>query len=98
MAPGWETNVFHPKVMGGFLVVLGFFCFLLLLNKKWEWDHIKVTYMALFTFILPVVIGQILVLALLPLTAAFVNEMMFEIPLESFLLILGIVGYLKQGS
>jgi hypothetical protein len=98
IAPGWEVNVFHPKVMGGMLVIIGVFCFLMLLNKNWDWDNIKVAYMGMFAFILPVVIGQILALALLAPTAAFVGEMMLEIPLESFLLILGIVGYLRQGS
>ncbi len=90
--------MFHPRVLGGFLVVIGFFDILMILNKKWEWDHIKVAYMALFAFIIPMIIGQILALALLTPTAAFVNEMMIEIPLESVLLILGIVGYLKQGD
>ena len=98
LMPGWEVNVFHPKVAGGFLVVIGFFCILMLLNKKWEWDHIKVAYMALFAFIVPMIIGQILALALLSPTAAFVGEMMIEIPLESVLMILGIVGYLTQGE
>jgi len=69
-----------------------------ILNKKWEWDHIKVAYMALFAFIVPMNIGQIPTLVLLSPTAAFVGEMMFEIPLESVLLILGIVGYLKQSG
>ncbi len=96
--PGWELNVFHPKVLGGFLVIIGVFCFLMLLNKNWYWINIKVAYMALFAFIIPMIIGQILVLALLVTTPAFVAEMMFEIPLEAFLLILGIVGYLKQGD
>ena len=98
LMPGWEVNVFHPRVLGGFLVVIGFFDILMILNKKWEWDHIKVAYMALFAFIIPMIIGQILAVALLTPTAAFVNEMMIEIPLESVLLILGIVGYLKQGD
>ncbi|MFX1482533.1 MAG: hypothetical protein ACFFCP_05010 [Promethearchaeota archaeon] len=40
---------------------------------------------------------QLLALALLSPTAAFVGEMMFEVPLEAVLLILGFVGYLKQG-
>lgn len=97
-APGWEINVFHPKVLGGFLFVIGFFDILMLLNKKWEWDHIKVAYMALFAFIIPMLSGQILAVALLPMTAAFISEMMFEIPLESVLLILGIIGYLKQSE
>ena len=96
LVPGWEVNVFHPRVLGGFLVVIGFFDILMILNKKWEWDHIKVAYMALFAFIVPMLTGQILSLVLLSPTAAFVGEMMFEIPLESVLLILGIVGYLKQ--
>ena len=96
--PGWEVNVFHPRVLGGFLVVIGFFDILMVINKKWEWDHIKVAYMALFAFIIPMLIGQILSLALLSMTAAFVAEMMLEIPLESALLILGIIGYLKQGD
>jgi hypothetical protein len=74
--------------------VLGTWC---ILNKKWEWDHIKVAYMALFAFIVPMIIGQILYLVLLSPNAAFVGEKMFEIPLESALLILGIIGYLKQG-
>jgi len=76
LMPGWEVNLFHPRVLGGFLVVIGFFDILMILNKKWEWDHIKVAYMAL----------------------AFVNEMMIEIPLESVLLILGIIGYIKQSD
>jgi hypothetical protein len=54
--------------------------------------------MALFTFIIPIIIGQILALVLLSPTAAFVGEMMLEIPLEAVLLILGIIGYLKQGG
>jgi len=94
--PGWEVNEFHPRVLGGFLVVIGFFDILMILNKKWEWDHIKVAYMALFAFIVPMIIGQILSLVLLSPNAAFIGEMMFEIPLEAFLLTLGIVGYLKQ--
>ena len=96
--PGWELNVFHPKVMGGFLVVIGFFDILMILNKRWGWENIKVAYIALFSFIIPVIIAQILTLALLPLTQAFVNEMAFEIPLESILMILGIIAYLKQGD
>ncbi|MHA1907343.1 MAG: hypothetical protein ACW98Y_08620 [Candidatus Thorarchaeota archaeon] len=98
LIPGWEVNAFHPRVLGGFLVVIGFFDILMILNKGWEWEHIKLTYMALFAFILPMIIGQILVLALLPTTPAFVNEMFIEIPLESVLLILGIISYLKQGE
>jgi hypothetical protein len=97
LVPGWEVNVFHPRVLGGFLVVIGFFDILMILNKKWEWENVFVAYMALFAFIVPMIIGQILSLVLLSPTAAFVGEMMFEIPLESFLLLLGIVGYLKQG-
>ncbi|MCK4566564.1 MAG: hypothetical protein KAU48_04565, partial [Candidatus Thorarchaeota archaeon] len=58
--PGWEVNAFHPRVLGGFLVVIAFFDILMILNKKWEWDHIKVAYMALFAFIIPMIIGQIL--------------------------------------
>ena len=98
LVPGWEVNVFHPRVLGGFLVVIGFFDFLMILNKKWEWDHIKVAYMALFAFIVPMITGQILYLVLLSPTAAFVGEMMLEIPLEAVLLILGIIGYLKQSG
>ncbi|MHA1666688.1 MAG: hypothetical protein ACTSW7_04885 [Candidatus Thorarchaeota archaeon] len=98
LMPGWEVNLFHPKVSGGFLVVIGFFCILLLLNKKWEWEHIKVAYMVLFAFIIPMIVGQILALALLSPNAAFVGEMMIEIPLESVLLILGIIGYIKQAD
>ncbi|MFW9908194.1 MAG: hypothetical protein ACFFEF_06430 [Candidatus Thorarchaeota archaeon] len=94
--PGWEINVFHPKVLGAFLVVIGFFDILILINRGWEWEHVKLAYTILFSFIVPMIIAQILVLALLPLTDAFVAEMAFEIPLESALLILGIIGYLKQ--
>lgn len=97
MAPaGWELNLFHPKVLGAFLIVIGFFDILMIINKRWEWENIKVAYMALFAFIIPMIIAQILVLVLLPLTPAFVNEMAFEIPLESALLVLGIIAYLKQ--
>ncbi|MFW9848322.1 MAG: hypothetical protein ACFFF4_04235 [Candidatus Thorarchaeota archaeon] len=99
MAPaGWELNVFHPRVLGGFLVVIGIFDILLILNKGWEWENINVAYMALFAFIIPMLTAQVLAVVMLPLTTAFVNEMAFEIPLESVLLILGIVGYLKQRS
>lgn len=96
LMPGWEINAFHPRVVGGFLIVIGFFDILILLNKKWEWEHVKVAYMALFAFIIPMMTAQILAVALYPPNAAFAGEMMFEIPLESALLILGIVGYLKQ--
>ena len=99
LAPaGWELNVLHPRVLGGFLVVIGFFDILMIINKNWDWENIKVAHMALFAFIVPMILGQILVLALLPTTPAFVNEMFFEIPLESVLLILGIISYLKQGE
>jgi hypothetical protein len=54
--------------------------------------------MALSAFIIPMIVGQILHLVLLSPTAAFVGEMMFEIPLEAVLLILGIIGYLKQSG
>jgi len=96
LAPGWEVNAFHPRVLAGFLIVIGVFDILIVLNKNWEWDHVKVAYMALFAFIVPMIIGQILAIALLSPTAAFIGEMMLEIPLEAFLLILGIVGYMKQ--
>lgn len=96
LVPGWEVNVFHAKVLGGFLVVIGFYDFVMILNKKWEWDHINVAYMALFSFIVPMIIGQLLAIVFLSPGATFVGEMMLEIPLEAFLLILGIVGYLKQ--
>jgi hypothetical protein len=98
LVPGWEVNVFHAKVLGGFLVVIGFFDFLMILNKKWEWDHIKVAYMALFAFIVPMIIGQLLAIVFLSPGANFVGEMMLEVPLESVLLILGIIGYLKQAA
>ena len=81
--PGWEVNVFHPKVLGGFLVVIGFFDLLMIFNKRWDWENIKVAHMALFAFIVPMIVGQLLVIALLPVTAAFINEMFIEIPLES---------------
>lgn len=96
LVPGWEVNVFHAKVLAGFLVVIGFFDILIILNKKWEWDHVKVAYMALFTFIVPMIIGQLLAIVFLSPGATFVGEMMLEVPLETFLLVLGIVGYLKQ--
>jgi hypothetical protein len=54
--------------------------------------------MTLFVFIIPMIVGQILALVLLSPTAALVGEMMLEIPLESVLLILGIIGYLKQSE
>ena len=96
LVPGWEVNVFHAKVLAGFLVVIGFFDILIILNKKWEWDHVKVAYMALFTFIVPMIIGQLLAIVFLSPGATFVGEMMLEVPLETFLLVLGIVAYLKQ--
>ncbi len=98
LSPGWEVNVFHPKVLGGFLAVIGFFDLLMVLYKGWDWENIKVAHMALFSFIIPMIVGQILAVALLPVTAAFVGEMFIEIPLESVLLILGIIAYLKQGE
>lgn len=93
---GWELNQFHPRVLGGFLLVIGFYDILIILYKGWDWENVKVAYMALFSFILPMLIGQILVMALMPMTQAFINEMFFEVPLESILFILGLIGYLKQ--
>lgn len=96
LVPGWETNALQPRVLGGFLVVIGFYDILIILYKGWDWENVKVAYMALFSFIIPMLIGQILVMALMPMTQAFINEMLFEVPLESILFILGLVGYLKQ--
>lgn len=94
--PGWEVNAFHPRVLGGFLVVIGIWGILMILYKGWEWENIEVAYLGMFSFILPMIIGQLLTLALWPVTAAFVSEMIFEIPLESGLFILGMLGFWKQ--
>ncbi len=94
---GW-TNPLHPRMFGGVLLVIAVFNFVILLNKDWEWEHVKLAYVVLYSLILVTIIAEVSVTAVYfsTLSAAFASEMIFEWIIMSALLILGVFSYMKQ--
>ncbi len=94
---GW-TNPLHPRAFGG-LCFLGSIFAIVMLRKK-EWEEIKLTYMFLYSWFIPVILVELVVAViygptLLPQT---ISQLIIDQILMWTMLSLGIVSYIKQRS
>ena len=94
---GW-TNPYFPRFWGGLLFLSSLFAIVML--RKKEWEEIKLTFEFLLGLFIPVLITEIAGLAILGSTfeASMIQTGSGTIILESVLLTLGIVSYIKQRS
>ena len=94
---GW-TNPYLPRMYGGVNYLSAIFAILML--RKKEWEEIKLTFEYLIGLILLTLIIEVAVFATLYSTfgASWRSQGLFPITVETVLLILGIVSYIKQRS
>ena len=92
---GW-TNPYFPRMFGGINYVLSLFAILLL--RKKEWEEIKLTFAIFIGILTSTLIIEVAVLATFGSTfgALIFQQGLSTIILESVLLTLGIVSYIKQ--
>ena len=97
--PTW-LNEFHPRGFGGALLVVVIFAILVLVNKDWDWEKIKVAYVVVYTWLPINIIMEVSVTAIfLPtLSNELVSQIIMDIILMSILLVLGVYSYIKQRS
>jgi hypothetical protein len=94
---GW-TNPYFPRFWGGLCFLSSLFAIVML--RKKEWEEIKLTFAYLLGTIIPTLIIEVVVLAVLGPTFGSQAILLGSgtITLESVLLLLGIVSYIKQRS
>jgi len=94
---GW-TNPYFPRMFGGINYVLSLFAILLL--RKKEWEEIKLTFAIFIGILTSTLIIEVAVLATFGSTfgALIFQQGLSTIILESVLLTLGILSYIKQRS
>lgn len=95
--PTW-LNEFHPRGFGGALLVVVFFALLVLFNKDWDWEKIKVAYVVVYTWLPINIIMEVSVTAIfLPtLSNELLSQIIMDTILMSILLVLGVYSYIKQ--
>jgi len=95
--PTW-LNEFHPRGFGGALLVVVIFAILVLVNKDWDWEKIKVAYVVVYTWLPINIIMEVSVTAIfLPtLSNELVSQIIMDTILMSILLVLGVYSYIKQ--
>lgn len=95
--PTW-LNEFHPRGFGGALLVVVFFALLVLFNKDWDWEKIKVAYVVVYTWLPINIIMEVSVTAIfLPtLSNELLSQIIMDTILGSILLVLGVYSYIKQ--
>jgi len=94
---GW-TNPYLPRMFGGVNLLSAIFAILML--RKNEWEEIKLTFEYLIGLLISTLIIEVSVLAALGSTfgAQIILLGSGTITIESVLLLLGIVSYIKQRS
>ena len=94
---GW-TNPYFPRMFGGVNFLSAIFAILML--RKKEWEEIKLTFTYLIGLLLSTLIIEAAVLATFGSTfgASIIQQGSGTIILESVLLTIGIVSYIKQRS
>jgi len=94
---GW-TNPYFPRMFGGVNFLSAIFAILLL--RKKEWEEIKLTFAIFIGILTSTLIIEVAVLATFGSTfgALIFQQGLSTIILESVLLTLGIVSYIKQRS
>ena len=95
--PTW-LNEFHPRGFGGALLVVVIFAILVLVNKDWDWEKIKVAYVVVYTWLPINIIMEVSVTAIfLPtLSNELLSQIIMDTILMSILLVLGVYSYIKQ--
>ena len=95
--PTW-LNQFHPRGFGGALLVVVIFAILVLVNKDWDWEKIKVAYLVVYLWLPINLIMEVSVTAIfLPtLSNELVSQIIMDVILMSVLLVLGVYSYIKQ--
>jgi len=94
---GW-TNPYLARMFGGVNLISAIFAILML--RKNEWEEIKLTFEYLLGIIISTLIIEVAVFATFYSTfgALWRSQGLFPITVETVLLILGIVSYIKQRS
>jgi len=95
--PNWQNPV-HPRMFGGSMFIVVFFALLVLLNKDWDWEKIKLAYEVLYLW-LPINIimeGSMLAIYSSVNSTEVVTQCIMDIIIMSVLFVLGIYSYMKQ--
>jgi hypothetical protein len=98
MNPESWTNPYLPRMFGGVNFISAIFAILML--RKKEWEEIKLTFEYLIGLLISTLIIEVAVLATFGSTfgASTILLGSSTITIESVLLLLGIVSYIKQRS
>ena len=91
-------NEFHPRGFGGALLVVVAFAILVLFNKDWDWEKIKVAYLVVYLWLPINIIMEVSIAALYASTISseLLSQTFMDLILMSVLLVLGVFSYYKQ--
>ncbi len=94
---GW-TNPYLPRMLGGINFISAIFA--ILMFRKKEWEEIKLTFAYFIGIVASTMIIETAIFATFYSTfgASWRSQGLFPITVETVLLILGIVAYIKQRS
>ena len=89
---------FQPRLFGGVLFVIAIFAFLIVIKKDWDWEHIKLAYIVLYSLLISTIIleGSVTALLFSTLPAAGISMHAMDLIIMPVLLILGLYSYFKQ--
>ena len=95
--PTWQ-NPLHPRMFGGALFTVVIFALLVLLNKDWDWEKIKLAYEVLYLWLLINIIveGSMVAFYGSVFSPELVTQLIMDVIIMSVLLVLGIYSYMRQ--
>jgi len=89
---------FQPRLFGGVLFVIAIFAFLIVIKKDWDWEHIKIAFLVLYSLLISTIVmeGSVTALLFSTLSAEGVSMHVMDLILMPVLLVLGLYSYMKQ--
>jgi hypothetical protein len=95
---GVPMGLLYPRMFGGILFTIAIFDFLILINKDWDWEHIKFGFTLLYAMNVSTIImeGSYTALMFPTLSTEAIGFHAMDLLIMPILLILGIVSYMKQ--
>ncbi|MHA1320846.1 MAG: hypothetical protein ACTSQ1_13715 [Promethearchaeota archaeon] len=95
--PTWQ-NPAHPRMFGGALLLVVIFALVVLFNKDWDWEKIKLAFGLMYLWIPINIIMELTTLTLYGsiLSTEAISQFFMDVILMSTLFVLGVVAYIKQ--
>ncbi|MFW9971009.1 MAG: hypothetical protein ACFFDF_12515 [Candidatus Odinarchaeota archaeon] len=95
--PTWQ-NPAHPRMFGAALFIVVIYVLLVLLKKDLDWEHIKVAFLVMFSWLPLNILAEVVTIAIYGPTLSFqvISEGVLDITIMSVLFVLNLIAYIKQ--